>query len=155
IDYGAVWAGVHEEPFGGARAGLLAEPHAAVFHALHMAIDHFDVPGIYLSDMARLVPGPTQAATAAATARTWRCERAFETAMALTAAFLPAWAAGQGGAVPAPDRARAIVDGFGGTEPLPRVEQLRRKVAHIDSPALAVRYLAVQARRNVRELVER
>jgi hypothetical protein len=154
IDYRAVWSGVREVPYGGARAFLLAEPHAAAFHALHMAIDHYDVPAIYLVDLARLLPTLAEAAAAEATARSWRCHRAFATAVALAAAFLPNWASAQS-APAVPDRARGVIAGFGATRPLPRPEQLRRKVAHIDSPGLAAAYLAVQARRNVRELVER
>ena len=33
----------------------LRADHAAVFHALHMAIDHFGVPAIYLVDLVRLL----------------------------------------------------------------------------------------------------
>jgi hypothetical protein len=154
IDYRAVWSGVREVPYGGARAFLLAGPHAAAFHALHMAIDHYDVPAVYLVDLARLQPTPAETGAAEATARSWRCHRAFATAAALAAAFLPKWASEQA-ALPVPDRARGVIAGFGGTRPLPRPEQLRRKVAHIDGPALAASYLAVQARRNLRELLER
>jgi hypothetical protein len=135
------------------RAFLLAPDHAAVFHTLHMAIDHFDVPGLYLVDLARLLPSASDTAAAEATARRWRCERGFATALALAADFLPAWAARQERR-PVDPRARRVLAGFGGLAPLPRAEQLRRKVSHIDSPGAALKYLAVQARRNVREIVE-
>jgi len=153
IDYGAVWGSLREVPFGAVRAFLLAPDQAAVFHTLHMAIDHFDVPALYLVDLARLLPAAPDTAAAEATARRWRCERGFVTALALAADFLPVWAARQERRSVGP-RARRVLAGFGGLAPLPRTEQLRRKVSHIDTPGAALRYLAVQARRNVREIVE-
>jgi hypothetical protein len=44
---------------------------------------------------------------------------------------------------------------FGPTARVPRREQLRRKVTHIDSAPMALHYVAVQARRNLREAIER
>jgi hypothetical protein len=155
IDYPAVWAARVPFDLGGAPAARLADDHAAVFHALHMAIDHFDVPGLYLVDLARLLPGPAEVAAATATARAWRAARPLETALALSAAFLPRWAAAAapvGAALP--PRAARVVAGFGGTGRLERPTQLRRKIEHIDTLADAVRYLGVQARRNLRELWE-
>jgi hypothetical protein len=39
--------------------------------------------------------------------------------------------------------------------PLPRAEQLLRKLGHFDALADALRYLSVQSRRNLREQLER
>src|SRR5262249_19755753 len=72
IDYAARWAGMREVRLGGARALQLAPAHAAVFHTVHMAIDHFDVPALYLCDLARLVPGAPEAAAAGELAARWR-----------------------------------------------------------------------------------
>jgi hypothetical protein len=47
------------------------------------------------------------------------------------------------------------VDGYGGTGRVSRPEQLIRKLIHFDTGRDAVRYVAVQGRRNVRELYER
>jgi hypothetical protein len=158
VDHSAVWAAVREIQFGAARAFVLAPAHAAIFHVLHMAIDHFDVPGVYLVDLARLLPGPAETAAAVEIAAGWRCARALATSRALAAAFLPAWAAGQ----PPADagrgsatRADRIVTRFGTTARLPRPEQLRRKLAHFDSRADAIRYVALQTGRNAREWFER
>jgi hypothetical protein len=158
IDHSLVWAAAREIRFGATRAFVLAPAHAAVFHALHMAIDHFDVPAMYLLDLARLLPGPADTAAADATAIDWRCARSLATSRALAAAFLPAWAAHQPAAQPvvtASARAQRIVSEYGTVAPLPRPEQIRRKIAHFDSRADAARYLALQIRRNARELVER
>jgi hypothetical protein len=153
IDYATLWAGVREEAFGEARAFLLAPAHAAVFHALHMAIDHFAVPALFVVDFGRLLPAPEDTGAARAVAEAWRCERAFATALALAESLLPRWAAAQRLAPPTA-RGMRIAGRFGATRPLPRAEQLRRKVAHIDGAGMAARYLAVQARRKLRELVE-
>lgn len=55
IDYAAVWAEVRPIRLGATEAAVLAPAHAAVFQVLHMAIDHFAVPAIYLIDLARLL----------------------------------------------------------------------------------------------------
>ena len=47
IDPDAVWRDRRALTIGATRARALSPPHAAVFHALHMTIDHFDVPGLY------------------------------------------------------------------------------------------------------------
>jgi hypothetical protein len=165
VDYGAVWSGVRPINVGRAPALALAPAHAAVFHALHMAIDHFDVPALYLVDLARLLPGPEETAAAGEVARAWRCRRPLGTSLALAAAFLPGWAARQPAAPVAAagrgrgrsDAARAarVVAAFGGAASVARAEQLRRKLAHFDAARDAVRYAAVQAARNARELWER
>lgn len=153
IDYDEVWREVRELPLGGARAFTLAPAHAVVFHALHMAIDHFDVPALYLVDLARLAPDPAALAAAGAAARAWRCERPLKTSVALAAAFQPRWAAAPASA---PGwTARRVIAGFGGTTGLSRPEQLLRKLAHFDAWTDVVRYARVQAGRKARELFER
>jgi hypothetical protein len=152
IDHEEIWAEVQPLTLGDAPASLLAPRHAAVFHALHMAVDHFDVPGLYLVDLARLLPTPALAAAAEDVARRWRCHRAFDTAVALAAAFLPRWGR-QHATRRVAARARAVIDAFGGIERLPRPRQLVRKVAHFDSGDDAARYLAVQGRRKLREIL--
>jgi len=154
IDYDAVWKEARPLRLGGTDALELAPAHAAIFHALHMAIDHFGMPAIYLVDLARLLPDGPAVETAVGTARAWRCYQPLATALALAREFLPLWAGGWP-APPAGRMARRIVAGYGTTAPLPRPEQLLRKVAHFDSIRDAIRYLAVQSRRNVRERWER
>ena len=51
--------------------------------------------------------------------------------------------------------ARRVTEGYGSTEQLPRAEQLLRKLLHFDAPGDALRYVAVQSRRNLRETYER
>jgi len=154
IDYDDVWGSIRRVDSGEVRGATLHPRHAAVFHALHMAMDHFDVPALYLLDFSRLLPGPDEREQAAALARAWRCWRPFATTVALTAAFLPDWAGAQGAPVVAAF-SRRVVDHYGAAARVPRREQLIRKLAHFDTPGDAVGYLAVQARRNVRELWER
>jgi hypothetical protein len=154
IDYDALWGAMRPMPIGAARAFVMAPEHAAVFHTLHMAIDHFDVPGLYLVDLARLLPTGAEVSAAHATARAWRCRRPFETSVALTAAFQPEWP-GAAAIGPGSFAAARVAARFGGVERLPRPEQLLRKFAHFDTVGDALRYTGVQARRNVHELVER
>lgn len=156
IDYRAVWAEAVPLHLGATDARALRPDHGAVFHALHMAIDHFGVPAIYLVDFSRLLPTTDDAIAAARLARAWRCWRPFATATALTASLLPDWAPiGQStGAEPAPF-SRRIVYGYGTTPSLPRPEQLRRKLQHFDTSRHALRYLLVQSRRNIVDLYER
>jgi hypothetical protein len=154
IDYDEVWRQMRPVSLGAARAFILAPAHAAVFHALHMAIDHFDVPGLYLADLERLVPDAAALDAARATARAWRCRRPMETSVALASAFCASWAAAERGPAP-PFPAGRVVASFGGLAPVRRSEQLLRKFAHFDGALDAVRYTAVQGRRNLRELFER
>jgi hypothetical protein len=154
IDYRDLWGSMREVNVGAARAATLHPRHAAIFHALHMAMDHFDVPALYLVDFSRLVPAAGDREPAAALARAWGCARPFATAAALTAAFLPGWAGAP--ATPAAGGfSTRVVDGYGGTGRVSRPEQLIRKLIHFDTGRDAVRYVAVQGRRNVRELYER
>jgi hypothetical protein len=153
IDYQAIWAAMQPMPLGKATAGVLIPEHAALFQALHMAIDHFDVPGIYLVDLARLLDRTSTDLMPIAHA--WRCRRPLETAIALAAAFLPRWAAGRRPAPPTSAVARHVARRFGPITPLPRAEQLARKLLHFDRPRDALRYVAVQSRRNLREQIER
>jgi hypothetical protein len=154
IDYDAVWSKMRPLPLGAARAFVLAPEHAAVFHALHMAIDHFDVPGLYLVDLARLLPSSADVSAAGAIARAWRCRRPFETSVRIAAAFQPSWDGGR--SLPHSSRTAARVEAaFGGLDHIPRHEQLRRKFALFDTLADALRYTYVQARRNAHELLER
>ncbi|HEY2728540.1 MAG TPA: nucleotidyltransferase family protein [Polyangia bacterium] len=154
IDYEDVWRDMRPLELGAARAFALAPTHAAVFHALHMAIDHFDVPALYLLDLARLLPTSADAAAAHATARAWRCHRPLKTSVALAAAFQPRWAATQPLEPPSWPAAR-VTARFGALPAVPRPEQLLRKFAHFDRLTDALLYTAVQARRNLHELVER
>ncbi len=152
IDYDALWAAIVPLPIDGAPAHALSPPHAALHQALHMAIHHFDVPGLYLLDLARLCAEPQVARQAIWDAQRWRCLRAWETATALAASFVRgsrAWLVPEGFA--AHPRGERVVQSFGGLAALPRPEQLRRKVEHFDTPGDAVRYLAVQGRRVLRE----
>jgi hypothetical protein len=160
VDYAAVWSARVPFELGGVTAARLADDHAAVFHALHMAIDHFDVPALYLVDLTRLVPDGELATRAEETARAWRVWRPLETALSLGRAFLPAWATATHptsppGARPNARRVERIVARYGGLARIGRPEQLRRKVEHFDTLPDAARYLVVQARRNARELWER
>ena len=68
---------------------MLARRHAAIFQALHMAIDHFDVPAIYLVDLARLLPTSDDTPRALALAGYWRCRRPLDTALTLVPPFFP------------------------------------------------------------------
>jgi Uncharacterised nucleotidyltransferase len=154
IDYKELWAGAQPLNLGQAQALALSPVHAAVFHALHMAVDHFGVPAIYLVDLSRLISMAGDLSVVAAPARAWRCYRPLATALALTAAFLPAWAARH----PAVARAAAaprVVEQYGQVAPLARPEQLLRKLIHFDTFADATRYVTVQSRRNIRETIER
>jgi hypothetical protein len=130
----------------GVAARTLDDGHAALNQALHMTIHHFDVPALFLVDLERLLESAGGQAAVEPVARAWRCRRPLETAAALAAAFVR-------GAAPAPLPARAdrVIRGYGGLAPLPRAEQLRRKVEHFDAPVDALRYLAVQGRRVLRE----
>lgn len=154
IDYREVWSQATEITIGDAVGRALDLRHAAVFHALHMAIDHFDVPALYLVDFSRQLPSSAAFEAAETIARAWGCARPFATAAALTDAFLPVWKAGHPHR-DVPGFAAEVVERYGPIAPLPRPRQLRRKVAHFDDPITAFRYLAVQARRNAHELYER
>jgi hypothetical protein len=153
IDYPAIWREAETLHLGGSDALALATTHAAVFQALHMAIDHFDVPAIYLVDLSRLLPDEAALDAARDLARRWHCRRPLETAAALAASFLPGW-------LPAPAncltamRAR-IVAGYGTSTGIPRSEQIVRKLGHFDAVEDALRYVVVQLRRNAREAVQR
>jgi hypothetical protein len=154
VNYADVWSSLQAIRLGDVAARTLASHHAAVFHALHMAIDHFAIPAIYLIDFARLLDSEAALSMAQAAASAWRCERPLQTALALTAEFVPGWSGTR--RLPAgPRRAVTIVRGYGSTGRLPRADQLRRKLSHFDTPRDAVAYIAVQARRNAREFVER
>jgi Uncharacterised nucleotidyltransferase len=154
IDYDAVWSMMRPLPLGAARAFVMAPAHATVFHALHMAIDHFDVPALYLVDLARLSPTSADVSAARELADAWRCRRPFETSVALAAAFQPDWKGGHERPTPSRIAAR-VATHFGGVDRVPRGEQLVRKFAHFDTLGDAVRYTYVQARRNAHEIMER
>ncbi len=154
IDYSAVWAEAQSSRVGQTDILVLAPTHAAIFHSLHMAIDHFDVPAIYLVDLARLLPSAEDATRADALAGTWHCRRPLRTAILLAASFLTRWGAARSAATPYLF-SRRVVRSYGSTTPLPRAEQLFRKLVHFDTEADALRYFIVQSRRNLREIVER
>lgn len=154
IDYGAVWADAAPLRLGGTEARALSIPHAIVFQALHMAIDHFQVPAIYLVDMALLWAAAVDADQVFVTAGAWRCRRPLESALALTATFMP----GRVRASPevaSSRRIRGLLQSFGGPRPLSRPGELVRKFTHFDRPLDGVRYFVVQSRRNLREAWER
>lgn len=153
IDYRRVWA--DREPFrlGATDTAVLARTHAAIFQALHMAIDHFGVPAIYLVDLVKLMPAAEDVQAASEVAATWGCRRPLETAVSLAAAFLPGWGAGVRSTASA--MAARITEGYGRTKPLARPEQLLRKLAHFDGLFDCARYVAIQAARNIRERFER
>jgi hypothetical protein len=155
IDYEEVWRRAEPIALGATRAFLLAPPHAATFHALHMAIDHFDVPALYLVDLTRLLPARADSQAALATARQWRCERPLTTSLGVAAAFAPAWAADQPTEPTRTWLSERVAARFGGGPAVRRPEQLLRKLAHFDTASLALRYTAVQTRRNLHELKER
>lgn len=153
IDYTEVWR--EAEPFrlGRTETRVLAPPHAAVFQALHMAIDHFDVPAIYLVDLIRLLAAPEAIERADSLAQRWHCRGPLDTALALCRDWMS-------GHLPAryqrpPRFSRRIAAAYGQTTRVPRLEQFIRKFAHFDSTADALLYLAVQSRRNIRERLER
>jgi hypothetical protein len=154
IDYAAIWSEAEPHRIGATETRVLARQHAAIFQALHMAIDHFDVPAIYLLDLARLLPTRDEAIGARKLARAWHCERPLATALALVASFLPRVPAA--GAAGAPSlRTSRVTSTYGGVAPLPRAEQLLRKLLHFDTPFELAAYTAVQSRRNLREAFER
>ena len=155
IDYRAVWEAAVPLQIGATKALALEQSHAAIFHALHMAIDHFDVPAIYLVDLTRLLPDDKTVNAAEELALRWRCRRPLDTAIALTAALLPRWR----GTSPVPSelasvRAR-IVERYGAMGGLPRPEQLVRKLFHFDGVTDAARYILTQSRRTLLEKIER
>jgi hypothetical protein len=153
IDYAQVWSGARRAA-PQSEALVLDGAHAAVFHALHMAIDHYDLPALYLVDFARLLPAPDDVARAEDVARAWRCHRSFATARELTGAFLPVWRAKQPPAATAWFSQR-VIEQYGADERVSRPEQIVRKLSHLDGPSYVLRYFAVQARRNAHEVIER
>ncbi len=152
IDYPAIWSDARPSRIGDTETLVLAPLHAAIFQSLHMGVDHFAVPAIYLVDLARLLPDPTALANAETTATNWRCRAPFVTAVGLAAVFLPGWPPAATVAK-IPLRSRRVIDSYGPVRPLPRREQLLRKLIHFDSLTGMVGYLAVQSRRNLRERV--
>jgi hypothetical protein len=155
IDYREVWSAAVPIQIGGTEALALDRSHAAIFHALHMAIDHFDVPAIYLVDLARLLPDGEALATAEELATRWRCRRPFDTAAALVAASFPLWRPTSPSASAFAPMRRRILERYGTTRRLPRPEQLLRKLLHFDSLADAAHYIFTQSGRGLREQLER
>jgi hypothetical protein len=154
IDYAAIWGEAEAQQIGATKTRVLCRQHAAIFQALHMAIDHFDVPAIYLIDLARLLPTRDEALQARGLARAWHCERPMATALALVASFLPGTPAAAPTGAPSFAASR-ITSAYGGVAPLPRAEQLVRKLLHFDAPLELAAYVAVQSRRKLREVFER
>jgi hypothetical protein len=150
IDYAAIWR--EAEPFrlGATDTLVLARPHAAVFHALHMAIDHFDLPAIYLLDLDRLLPTIEAVNMAERVARAWRCWRPLATSRSLVASFLE----NRPQVAVAAPFSRRVIRTYGTTKPLPRREQLVRKLLHFDAVSDALRYTVIQSRRKAREYFE-
>jgi hypothetical protein len=154
IDYDEVWRCASPITIGDTVSRMLDGKQAAVFHALHMAIDHFEVPALYLLDLARQLPSQSDLDAAQVIARAWGCRRPFETAVALAGEFLPLWR-GRHGRRSVPWFARRVTSRYGSLDPLPRSEQLVRKLSHIDDPVTALRYTVVQGRRKAREVLLR
>lgn len=153
VEYRELWDGSRPITIEGVKARTLGRPHLLVNHALHMAIHHFDVPALYLVDLARLTLDRSMAESASDVARAWRCYRPWETAVALTADLIPSsrdklWPSQSSASG---HRVRRVIARYGGVEPLPRHEQLIRKVWHFDRIPDLVRYAAVQSRRKGRE----
>ena len=156
IDYSAIWGQAEPLQVGATETRALARPHAAIFQALHMAIDHFDVPAIYLVDLARLLP------TAADIAAALRAG----TPVALPTAVGDG-AVAHGGDAPAlgrsPDvrRAHSPRCAAGDEETMARRNRCHARSSSCASCSTstragdAVRYVAVQSRRNLREIYER
>jgi hypothetical protein len=155
IDYREVWRAAVPLQIGGTEALALTRPHAAIFHALHMAIDHFDVPAIYLVDLARLLPDEEIVTAAQDLASRWRCRRPLDTATALAAASLPLRRRILPAAADFSPLRMRIVERYGTTTSLPRPEQLMRKLLHFDDLADAAHYILTQSRRGLREQIER
>jgi len=154
IDYAAVWGEAEDFDLGQTKTLVLGRRHSAVFHALHMAIDHFDVPAIYLVDLAKLLPAADDLLAAQETARRWRCGRPLQTATALAAAFLPGWAEGMP-PIRVTAAARTVIAEYGTTRRLPRAAQVRRKLQHFDAWSDTVLYTAIQSRRIAKHWIER
>jgi hypothetical protein len=152
IDNDEVWRRARPFAIGETESKMLDAAHAAVFHAVHMAIDHFGVPALYFLDLARLLPSQAAMDGAEAVARAWGCRRPFETTVALSDEFLPVWRESHARRAPR-WFARRVASRYGSLAPLPRSEQLARKMMHFDDPVTALRYTAVQARRKAREVV--
>lgn len=154
IDYDEVWSRANPITIGNTECRVLDARQAAVFHALHMAIDHFDVPALYLLDLARLLPSQADLDAAQIVARSWGCRRPFETSIALADEFLPLWRVGRAPRS-VPWFARRVISRYGSIDRLPRSAQLARKLSHFDDPVTALRYTAVQGRRKLREALLR
>jgi hypothetical protein len=150
IDYPSLWSAAVPARIGETEALVLSRSHATVFQTLHMSIDHFAVPAIYLVDLAYLLADSGTFSAAEMTARHWECLRPFETAVALAENFLPRLMPARGSRPPS-YRAHRVIDAYGPVAPLPRAEQLIRKFSHFDTMRSALRYLEVQSRRNIRE----
>lgn len=154
IDYREIWSEARPLRLGRTEARALHPTHAVLFHALHMAVDHFAIPAIYLVDLSRLVSRLDAPDELTAKARAWRIHRPLATALALAAAFLPRWRQELKMTLP-PAPLPGVVGRYGAIVKLPRPQQLFRKLMHFDSLVDAVRYGAVQSRRNLREQFER
>ena len=155
IDYRAVWAAAVPLLLGATEARALRADHAAVFHALHMAIDH----SAYRPSISSTSRACCQRPTTSPPRPSWRAPGAAggrsrpHGTGSVAAAGVGARRAIVG------RRTRAIFPArhlrLRNTASLPRPEQLRRKLQHFDTPRHALRYLLVQSRRNIVELYER
>jgi len=85
VDMSAVWREAKPLEVGGASVLRLADQHAALYHAFHMALHHFHVPAIYLIDFERLLRRPEMPpmSDVLALAREWKMHTSFRTAMAM------------------------------------------------------------------------
>src|SRR5206468_204825 len=89
IDYAELWRGARPLRVGETDALTLGAVDSIIFHALHMAVDHFDVPALYLFDLRRLLSAVPDVEAVHARSGAWRARRPLETALALLDAFLP------------------------------------------------------------------
>jgi hypothetical protein len=154
IDYAELWRAARPLRVGESDALTLGAEDSIIFHALHMAVDHFDVPALYLVDLDRLLSAVANVEAVHAKAGAWRARRPLETALALANVFLPRGINRREGARRWSPSKR-VVDSFGAIAPLPRTEQLVRKLQHFDAWSDAARYLAVQSRRILHDRFER
>jgi hypothetical protein len=153
IDHRAIWADAEPLHLGDTETRVLSAPHAVIFHTVHMAIDHFDVPAIYLVDLSLLLDRVSDPLRLRSLAAAWRCARPLSSGLALLGALLSGRTRHL--ALERSRLAQRVIMGYGSTAALPRREQLVRKLAHFDGVADVVRYVATQTRRNVREQVKR
>jgi hypothetical protein len=145
------WQGAVPIAFDGFSCLQLGPMEACLFHAVHMAIHHFQVPAIALVDLHHLLGLCGDLRELQARASALRCRRALVSALALYRAWVPdAVARGHGPDTPAPWTAR-VLRSFRSDMLLPRWRQIVIKFEHFDTPGHAVRFTLAFGRRLARE----